>query len=103
MRPLVRLVRRGVLVVVLALAVATLDGCTHSVEDASPSDGPSPVADAGKPDLEVVAKVARVAGTLSPARRDHIASVTRTIVQDYVQSALLDGEARPPFAGFTRG
>ena len=103
MRTLAWLVRRAVLVVVLAAAVAGLDGCTHGVEDAGSSGGasPSPTGDAA--DLEVVARVTRVAGTLPQDRRDHLAAVTGRIVEDYVQSALLDGRDRPAFTGFTPG
>jgi hypothetical protein len=103
MRPLLRLVRRTVLVVALAVAVATLDGCTHSVDDAASSDRASPATGDGAADLEVVARVTRVAGTLPQERRDHLATVTGGIVEDYVRSALLDGEAKHAFAGFTPG
>jgi hypothetical protein len=103
MRTFARLVRRPVLVVVLAVAVAALDGCTHGVDDAAPSDGASRPPDHGAADLEVRARVTRVAGTLPQQRRDHLADVTGRIVEDYVRSALLEGRARPAFTGFTPG
>jgi hypothetical protein len=103
MRTLAWLVRRAVLVVVLAVAVAALDGCTHGVDDADSSVGASPSPVSSTADLEVVARVTRVAGTLSPKRRDHLAKVTRRLVGDYVRSALLDGDTKTAFTGFTRG
>ena len=103
MRTLAWLVRRAVLVVALAVAVGCLDGCTHGVDDAGPSDGATSAPQEGAADLEVVARVTRVAGTLPQERRDHLAAVTGRIVEDYVRSALLDGRRRPAFSGFTPG
>src|SRR5690349_20800983 len=104
MRPLARLVRRAVLVVVLALAVAALDGSTSGVDDSDTGDTSSPSAEPEpSANLRVVTRLTRLAGTLPRERRVRVVKVTRGIVKEYVESAFLEGEARPAFDGFTAG
>ncbi len=104
MRPLARLVRRAVLVVVLALAVAALDGCTNGVEEPTSDSSSSPTAGAEQvKELRVVSRVTRVAGYVSRDRRQQLAQGTGRLVTSYVTSALLDRERQPAWDGFTDG
>lgn len=98
------LLRRLTLVVVLALAVAALDGCTHGVEDSTSGDSPSPSEEPeAEAPLKVVTRVTRIAGTLPEKQREELTQRTRHIVRVYVRTALVDREPDPGFFGFTPG
>jgi len=102
MHPLGPRLRRVVLVVVLALGLVVLDGCTDDAGDrpsASAGDDASEEATA-----HVVTRVTRVVGRLPDARRQAVRLRTQEIVEGYLRRAMAqDQQSWADLPGFTEG
>jgi len=97
------LLRRVMLVVVLAVAVAVLDGCTNGVDEPAPSDAGAG-SEAAAPPLRVVTRVTRVVGELPDDRRQALRLRAQAIVERYLRAAFLAEESgKASFPEFTQG